>query len=56
MTNMMVPQFANMGTVVDPHPKANWDPLSIGPQVFHTIHWGNYKGIHRFHGSLTKPT
>ena len=39
MTNMIVPQLANMGTVESGQVKANWVPLSMGPHVFHTTHW-----------------
>ena len=36
--NRMVPQLANIATVDSLQSKANWAPLSMGPQVFQTMH------------------
>ena len=35
---MMVPQLANIATVDSLQSKAYWAPLSMGPQVFQTMH------------------
>ena len=40
--NMMVPQLANIATVDSLQSKAYWAPLSIGPQVFQTMHCINH--------------
>ena len=44
--NIIVPQLANIATVAGVQPKANWAPLSIGPQLFQTRAWKLPSDLH----------